>query len=488
MKTRLSQIVTPNIAIHTSVSAIIILIIYSFLSQTRREIIPISIIILTLNFTIFYFHALVLVPILLKKRKTRKYEIIALCCFLLFGYLFIWLSAIQSSISYNLEYNESTTPQGFFIFRNYGEEFFNIALVYAFSFIYGFSISDRAFKRDFIDLLISSKKSEFKINVILLILFFIWFCYGLNRKQMPSGSAMFVLSAITFYLHLFYLTPLILKQKRTGLYILLTSTIVIAYYFFILLIIRNLSGPEYSDAEPFNLLKEFYIPIGGAIAIILMLSFIYNIIRIRIMENEGIITKKLFRKDAELKLLKSQVNPHFLFNSLNIIYAAAIEEKAEKTADYTTKLAYLVRYMLEDINKDYIPLAKEVKYIQDYISIQLSRCSAEQNIEVEVGNIEDIQISPGIFIPFIENAFKFGINPTKTSSLFTKIDCKENIIYFECRNSYNESFKEYNKEQGLGIGIKNVRQRLELVYPKQHTLTIEKGDKFFSVEISIQKS
>jgi LytS/YehU family sensor histidine kinase len=212
-----------------------------------------------------------------------------------------------------------------------------------------------------------------------------------------------------------------------------------------------------------------------------LVSFIYGYIRIKIKNKD----KVLEIKNSELHLLKSQVIPHFLFNTLNTLYSTALEEKAEKTAQSTAKLASLIRYMQEDINKEFIPLENEIKYLNDYIAIQELRCAVKPNIETEFVNIKNHNISPGLLIPFVENAFKYGIDPSKPSTLKVSVVCNENTINFECVNSYKTDFKTYYKEQGFGIGIKNAKQRLELIYPKKHTFSISKQEELFSVNMSI---
>jgi LytS/YehU family sensor histidine kinase len=141
--------------------------------------------------------------------------------------------------------------------------------------------------------------------------------------------------------------------------------------------------------------------------------------------------------------------------------------------------------MQEDINKKFIPLENEIKYLEDYIVIQKLRCAIPPQIEINIKNIEEHQISPGLLIPFVENAFKYGIDPSKESKLKVSVICDENTIHFECENSYDETYKTYYKEQGFGIGIKNASQRLALVYPKKHTFEIVKKETVFLVKIKI---
>ena len=167
------------------------------------------------------------------------------------------------------------------------------------------------------------------------------------------------------------------------------------------------------------------------------------------------------------------------------MYATALSENATKTAESTAKLANLLRYMQNDIHKDFIPLKNEINYVQDYIIIQKLRCAIEPEITTTFENVTNQSISPGLLIPFVENAFKYGIDPSNKSDLTIAIICDENTIHFTCVNSFNEHFKVHQTEEGFGIGIKNAKQRLDLVYPDKHTFEILKENNTFSVKLNI---
>jgi LytS/YehU family sensor histidine kinase len=198
--------------------------------------------------------------------------------------------------------------------------------------------------------------------------------------------------------------PVLLEEKKPGTYLLLTSI-----SFIVIVIGTKLI---YGSGSLSNLLV---LAIYFTLATVLSLTYSY--VRLKLINDQLIFNLKLGAKDSELQLLKSQVNPHFLFNTLNTLYATALEENAPKTAESTAKLANLLRYMQNDINKDFIPLENEIKYLEDYITIQKLRCEIEPQIETKFSNFENHQISPGLLIPFVENAFKYGIDPTKPSKL-----------------------------------------------------------------------
>ena len=248
------------------------------------------------------------------------------------------------------------------------------------------------------------------------------------------------------------------------------------FYGVVLIIIH---GGFRNTINEWQLNSVFIIGIG--FLLIIFTSFIYADFRNKI-KNKNL---ELESKDSELQLLKSQVNPHFLFNTLNTLYATALEEKAEKTAESTAKLASLIRYMQNDINKDFIPLINEINYLEDYIVIQKLRCAIEPEVKTTFKSITNQIISPGLLIPFIENAFKYGIDPSKKSELTISIICDESNIHFTCVNTYDENFKIHKTEAGFGIGINNAKQRLALVYPKKHSFEILKENNTFSVKLII---
>ncbi|WP_299443790.1 histidine kinase [uncultured Aquimarina sp.] len=199
-------------------------------------------------------------------------------------------------------------------------------------------------------------------------------------------------------------------------------------------------------------------------------------------------TTKQEKQQAELSALKAQVNPHFLFNTLNNIYANALK-KDEKTPDLILKLSDSFRYLLHEGQKKQVTLDKEITHIKDYISLQEERLSTK----VKVSFLEDIhnpqkEIAPLLLIPFIENAFKYTSTLKGRKHLIKiKTILNEAQFYFYCENSYNEnkiSEIETNWKES-GIGIKNTKKRLQLLYPKQHQLLIEENDNLFKVTLTI---
>jgi sensor histidine kinase YesM len=222
-------------------------------------------------------------------------------------------------------------------------------------------------------------------------------------------------------------------------------------------------------------------------ATVLIPSFVYYYIKER-FKNLDTAGFSLYRKkEAELAQLRSQVNPHFLFNTLNTLYAFALKEGSDKTAECIAKLANLMRFMLDDMEKDTILLQREVSYIEDYVKLQSIRSAVDHHIAITVDIDEEqgYSIAPMLFIPFVENAFKHGMNPNEVSQLKIDITAKGDKIQFVIENSVDENFEAYYKEKGFGIGIENVKSRLKHIYPDRHNISIAKTNDKFIVILSV---
>lgn len=192
-------------------------------------------------------------------------------------------------------------------------------------------------------------------------------------------------------------------------------------------------------------------------------------------ENEKLTT--------ELSFLKSQINPHFFFNTLNNIYSLAVV-KSEKTAPAVMKLAKIMRYILTETQKDFVPLSKEVEFINNYIELQQVRLTEKVSLQFSVeGETEPYMIAPMLFIPFVENAFKYGVSTKDTSTISIQIKTHSNKIIFDAEN-YIVTY-ENNELEKTGIGINNVKRRLELLYPGKHTLSCESKQQTYKVHLEI---
>ena len=197
---------------------------------------------------------------------------------------------------------------------------------------------------------------------------------------------------------------------------------------------------------------------------------------------------------AELSLLRSQINPHFLFNTLNNLFASAYQYGDTKTADGISILSDLMRYMLYESNAEKVSLEKEIQYLEDYLSLQKMRFSDQDSIQIElnisVDRASDILLPPMLFIPFIENAFKHGISLQEPSEIIIDFKrSKGDALIFNCKNSISPKRKKQDplKNSG-GFGLENVRERLNLLFPGKHKIDIQQTETEFLVQLELEIS
>lgn len=202
-------------------------------------------------------------------------------------------------------------------------------------------------------------------------------------------------------------------------------------------------------------------------------------------------TNKVLEKlnvESELKFLKSQINPHFLFNNLNNLYALTLKQ-SELAPDVVLKLSNILRFGLYDSQKHKVSIEDDIKFVQDYIELEKLRLGDRTQIDLLVnGPISGVFIEPFLFINFIENAFKHGANPTLGKS-YIKIEYtvnKElNEIVFSIVNSKPDKLNGLEKQQVGGIGLKNVQTRLNILYPNRHELKIADDNNEYKVELKL---
>ena len=200
---------------------------------------------------------------------------------------------------------------------------------------------------------------------------------------------------------------------------------------------------------------------------------------------EELIREKL---ETELNFLKSQVNPHFLFNTLNNLFAIAERDQHQDLSNGISNLSQLMRYMLYDCKEDKVPLEKEIDFLRSMIDMQRLRIADEDDVIIAlnvVGNYAQKQLAPLILIPFVENAFKHGINWKESS--FIKIDFRieEQMMTFQVVNSNFTNHAHAHDEIG-GIGLQNVKRRLDLIYPNKYELKISEEEDVFRVLLTLE--
>lgn len=329
------------------------------------------------------------------------------------------------------------------------------------------------------------------LNVIFWIAYFVYpflaFRYtGEHTVTIEEIIFYLLLYGVILYTNNLYLLPKYLKSRKFKEYALIVVPIVVAAAFFesyankTLLKTCECEGPN-STYAIYN-----FIHLGS-------LMVIFGAVHIFKHLNENLRAfekSENARLETELKFLKSQVNPHMLFNSLNSIYSYALEN-SERVPDMVIKLSEILRYMLYECDKPLVSLAREIKYLKDYVALQKMRLEDLVVDFVVEGGIAQLQIAPMIFISFVENAFKHASQSLSENAhikVLVKLDGQE--LHFQCVNSYEKMEPTLLNELGEsnGLGIKNARAILEISYPNSHNLLIREENGVFKVDLRIDLS
>lgn len=197
----------------------------------------------------------------------------------------------------------------------------------------------------------------------------------------------------------------------------------------------------------------------------------------------------LSKSTADLQFLRSQINPHFLFNILNTIYGMALVDGSKRTANAVQMLGDMMRFMLDDNHQDFIPLRNEISYLQNYIALQKLRIQNSEEIEINENITADTcnyEIIPMLLIPFVENAFKHGIDINQKSWINIVLTYDQSGIRFNVRNSLHRADPNDPERKNSGIGLQNVKDRLMMFYVGRHQLICNSTDKEFIVDLTIQ--
>ncbi len=202
-------------------------------------------------------------------------------------------------------------------------------------------------------------------------------------------------------------------------------------------------------------------------------------------EKQELLTRTM---QSELRFLRSQINPHFLFNTLNNLYALTLQ-KSDKAPDIVLKLSEIMRYMLYECNEKLVLLSKEIQYIENYLDLERLRQPRHAEITLTIeGQVSDQLVVPLLFVPFLENSFKHGLNHDIHGNGYVRAHFKVQgkQLEFCIENSKAGQMPRQPYSRSGGIGLVNIRQRLDLLYPRQHTLQIEDEPNRYTVRLFLQ--
>lgn len=252
--------------------------------------------------------------------------------------------------------------------------------------------------------------------------------------------------------------------------------VLIFFYFFTLIILLNSFGVKSEPLGLHTIITNLWIGFSVIYAVVLYVSDSHK--RLREMAIQ--------KTKVELSALKAQINPHFLFNVLNNLYGTAIVEESPKTAEGIQQLSSIMRHVVEGTKNERISAEKEVKFLYDFVELNKMRIPKRDNIKININidfDEQPTQIAPLLVIPYIENAFKYGISITQESFIDLKFQIKDQKLSFSCRNSIIKQFDKL--EVGTSTGIENTQRRLSLNYPHKHSLRISNENNIFEVSLEV---
>jgi two-component system, LytTR family, sensor kinase len=329
------------------------------------------------------------------------------------------------------------------------------------------------------------------IKVILHLFYWMVFClfagavsfrlaYGFDfiAQNIPAFLYNLAWAAIQFYTFYFFFYRLIEKQRYIS-YFIWSVAVSVCLSFAMTLLFYSVF-----KMHPAYTIMEFLPQMAGTFIIGQTGSLLKGFIRwFEDIQRKQEVEKMLLRN--ELDMLNAQLNPHFLFNTLNNI-DSLIRSNPDKASESLITLSEIMRYMVYEARKPKATLNAEIAHYQNIIKLQRLRLKdpskVQFNIETENGTTE---VAPLLFLPFIENAFKFAVFDTPGSIIDIHIKTGENRVNFSCSNSYRKNGETVKNKTG-GIGLSNLKRRLELLYPKRYSLAIHDENSYFSVQLTIE--
>jgi len=319
------------------------------------------------------------------------------------------------------------------------------------------------------------------------------FVYAEHEESFAKGFAIVFIELpvklIVTYTIIFLLFPKYLKRKKYAQF---------AFWSFIAMIIASMAHrfivynyvypvyyTQYLDTDFIDIARivKGFINLLGISAFIVALE-LGQVWFQDLQRNQELIREKL---DAELKFLKNQIHPHFLFNTLNNLYSLVLK-KSDDAEEVVLKISEIMRYMLYDSNTPTVNLSKEIKYIENYISLEKLRFNDRIDLSFNIyGDINSVQIPPMLLLPFVENSFKHSVSAEiEKAWLVLEVSVKENEIIFKAENSIKNTVQIAEGDIASGIGLQNVKRRLELLYAGKYDLIVENDKNTYLVILKLR--
>ncbi|MGE0077935.1 MAG: sensor histidine kinase [Bacteroidales bacterium] len=339
-------------------------------------------------------------------------------------------------------------------------------------------------------------KNRILHHILFWLLAFYWLLQIFTKTSNSITSIDYIYTAIfllllviAVYINLYVFIPNFLSKKRYVLYIALTT---IDIGLFSTINIKLFSTwidfilPNYYFISYYNYLDivKFFVVFIAVTSLVKLSKGWFQLTETK----QNLLKLQSEKKEAELNALKSQINPHFLFNSLNSIYSLSLS-KSEKTPEIILKIADILRYIIYESSDSLVSLTKEIELMQNYIDLQKLRSDDKVSINVEIGdNLKNKRIAPLLLFPLVENSFKHGVKGRiENSYVDIKLYTQGNQIIFIIENNKGE-IDNVEKNKFHGIGLDNIRKRLNTIYPNSYTMKIINSENIYRVELSVPNS
>lgn len=328
-------------------------------------------------------------------------------------------------------------------------------------------------------------KSRWQLHLAFWMLFNLVYLLLILQVMPPEQAAIrmayaSVLSLALAYINWYYLIPRFFYFKKYFAYFLIT-----------LLIIFSLSWIRvWIEDQTMNILPQMqqlpairYAFILFSFLIIWILSSLFRLLQDFLVSQRNEAELKTGKLETELKLLKAQINPHFLFNTLNNIYSL-VYLKSDQAAPMLLKLSGILRYMLYEADTPRVPIIREIEYLKDAIDLHLLNPADHDKVKIDIVNeAPELMIEPLLFINFLENSFKHGSLAMPDGYIHLCLTVKPDLVDFSLENS---RIPGEPNELNKGIGLNNIRQRLQLLYPGRHVLDLQSTEHSFNIRMILK--
>lgn len=330
------------------------------------------------------------------------------------------------------------------------------------------------------------------ISWIAVWLFYVYFfSYAATNDKfvLYFASSLLPIAIVVTYTIAYYLIPTFLLTKKYTIFcVYLLYTIIGSLFLIIIITFINFIFLSNFDMKQMPLLTRNFLFIfilvylvAGLASLIQVLRYNYKAINRNTELEKQLLKGQLELKKKELYYLKEQIHPHFLFNTLNTIYGAALKESKD-TPDLILKLSNLLDYTLNQIDKPTVPISEEIRYIDSYIGLERVRFKDSLQITFQQSILRNIQVPPMLFIAFLENAFKHGSKHDDHLKIDVCLDITEAQVLFNIKNSIKTEILE---KENHGLGIENSKKRLDVLYPNNYRLTNSRDDSWYYLELVI---